>query len=106
MLTPTHYGIEQARTQFPAITARAHAGLASVITKHGKPYAAVVPVEALTAPGRQTGVLALRGTGQGLWGPRPDEAVAELRDEWADREPQKAREGQYGQGDHAARVEM
>ena len=35
------HAIEQARIQLPAITARAHAGVSSVITQHGKPCAAV-----------------------------------------------------------------
>ena len=41
------YGLEQARIQLPAIAANAHAGVASIITRHGKPYAAIVPVQDL-----------------------------------------------------------
>lgn len=82
------YGLEQARTQLPAIAANAFAGVASVITRHGKPYAAVVPIRDLhqlrTAAGNPAGILALRGTGQGLWGPSVSQAVADLRDEWGD----------------------
>lgn len=84
MSADTSYGIEQARMQLPAITAKAHAGVASVITKHGKPYAAVVPVEYLYQNKRSAGILALRGTGKGLWGKSPSKTMARLRDEWGD----------------------
>jgi prevent-host-death family protein len=78
------YGIEQARIQLPAIFAKAHAGNTSIITKHGKPYAAIVPVSELKNAKRSTGILALRGTGQGLWGRRPASAIDALRGEWGD----------------------
>ncbi len=86
MSTHTSYGLEQARIQLPAIAANAHAGNASVITKHGKPYAAIVPVQALQklrARGASaSGVLALRGSGRGLWGADVGQAISRLRDEW------------------------
>ncbi len=81
------YGLEQARIQLPAIIADAHAGVASIITRHGKPYAAVVPVQdfqKLHAADAAPGLLALRGTGRGLWGPHAGQTIAELRDEWGD----------------------
>lgn len=82
------YGLEQARIQLPSIVANAHSGVASVITRHGKPYAAVVPFKDLeqTRGARRTAssLLALRGTGQGLWGPHVGRTIAKLRDEWAD----------------------
>ncbi len=76
------YGLEQARMQLPSIVANAHAGETSVITRHGKPYAAVVPLEQARRSRPSVGVLALRGSGRGLWGPSPAHTVAELRDEW------------------------
>ena len=86
MSTNTSYGLEQARIQLPAIAANAHAGNASVITKHGKPYAAIVPVQALQKLRARTasasGVLALRGSGRGLWGADVGQAISRLRDEW------------------------
>ncbi len=88
MSTQARYGLEQARSHLPAIAAQAFAGVASVITRHGKPYAAVVSIDDLnqaqSAAAHPAGVLALRGTGQGLWGPSASKAVAELRDEWGD----------------------
>ena len=55
----------------PLIAAEAQAGYSSEITRHGKPVAMVVPVHAWqAAQGKQVasgGILALRGTGRGLW---------------------------------------
>ena len=76
------YGLEQARNQLPSIAANAHAGASSIITRHGKPYAAIVPVEAMQRKTTAQGILALRGTGRGLWGPEVNQSIRELRDEW------------------------
>ena len=82
------YGLEQARIQLPLIIANAHAGVASVITRHGKPYAAVVPLRDLEKSrgmlSAESSLLALRGTGQGLWGANIGQTITGLRDEWAD----------------------
>lgn len=82
------YGLEQARIQLPSIIAKANAGVASVITRHGKPYAAIVSIQALekssAISSAVSSVLALRGTGRGLWGPSPGQTISELRDEWGD----------------------
>jgi prevent-host-death family protein len=91
MSAPNLYGLEQARIQLPQIVSEAHAGAYSVITKHGKPYAAVVPLqelEKLQASNRPPhSLLALRGTGKGLWGRNVGQTMAALRDEWDDRDP-------------------
>ncbi len=80
------YGLEQARAQLPLIAAEAQAGYSSVITRHGKPLAVVVPVDQWqTEQGRRVqvgGILALRGTGRGLWPQGAANAVAQLRQEW------------------------
>ena len=88
-MTPhASYGLEQARIQLPHIIADAHAGIPSIITKHGKPYAAIVPLQDLentrTESEPAPGLLALRGTGRGLWGANVGQTVSELRDEWGD----------------------
>ncbi len=77
-----NYGIEQARMQLATITAKANAGVSSVITKHGKPYAAVVPIQYLQQHKRSSGILVLRGTGKGLWGKSPRKTIGALRGEW------------------------
>ena len=83
MATFTSYGLEQARTQLPHLVAEAHAGTQSIITKHGKPYAAIVPLQdAARAANRGSGVLNLRGSGAGLWGNDAAAAVDALRSEW------------------------
>jgi prevent-host-death family protein len=82
------YGLEQARAQLPHIAAEARAGHTSVITRHGEPVAAVVPVSFLRAQQggriRKGGILALRGTGRHLWPLGAGQMVADLRDEWQD----------------------
>lgn len=81
----TSLGLEQCRIKLPALAALAHAGSPSIITRHGKPYAALVSVQALekaTAKPRKKSLLTLAGTGQGLWGKSPSQTIAALRDEW------------------------
>jgi prevent-host-death family protein len=85
----SHYGLEQARAQLPLIASEAVAGYTSVITRHGKPVAVVVPVGEWQSQQQmrqaETGsILALRGTGKGLWPQGAGQAVADLRDEWQD----------------------
>lgn len=86
MSTPARYGLEQARASLPRIVSDATTGVSSVITRHGKACAAVVPVQDLerlqAARKRPHRLLALRGSGRGLWGADPSKAVADLRDEW------------------------
>jgi prevent-host-death family protein len=88
MTTAANYGLEQARIQLPTIVANAHAGIRSIITKHGKPYAAIVPLEDVQRTSNDTdavkGVLPLIGTGRGLWGSDIGQTVSEFRDEWGD----------------------
>jgi antitoxin (DNA-binding transcriptional repressor) of toxin-antitoxin stability system len=77
------FGLEQGRKQLPELAALAHSGQSSLLTKHGKPYAAIVaPDLLLKAARRKPSFLALRGTGKGMWGKSPAQHVARLRDEW------------------------
>ncbi len=79
------FGVEQARASLPALVADASAGKASVITRHGKPVAAIVPLTSLaSAAGRPaaTELLLLRGTGKRLWGTDVAGSIDALRDEW------------------------
>ncbi len=79
------FGLDEGRSKLPQLAALAHAGQASLLTRHGKPFAALVSPEVLLAVRPRATFLALRGTGLGLWGPTAAATVAELRDEWADR---------------------
>lgn len=80
------YGLELARAQLPHIAAEARAGYTSVITRHGEPVAAVVPMSFLQAQQagriRKGGIVGLRGTGRHLWPAGAGQTVADLRDEW------------------------
>lgn len=82
------YGLEIARAKLPHIAAEALAGQTSVITRHGEPIAAVVPIPLLKAQQagriRKDGVLALRGTGRDIWPMASGKFVGKLRDEWPD----------------------
>ncbi len=75
-------GAEEARTRLPDLLERAHRGVPTVITKRGKPYAVVVPVAQAQSAQPRLSVLALKGSGRGMWGPNPSRTIAELRDEW------------------------
>lgn len=74
-------GAEEARQQLPAILAAAIAGHTTIITRHGRAVAAVVPAT-LARQAKPASLLALVGTGRGLWGKDSRKAVGKLRDEW------------------------
>lgn len=74
-------GAEQARQELPAILAAAAAGHSTLITRHGRPVAAVVP-PAMAKAARPAPLTTLAGTGHGLWGAHSARTIARLRDEW------------------------
>ena len=75
-------GVEEARSQLPQLLDKAAGGEATVITRHGKPVAALVPLDTYGGPGRQQSIIPLVATGGGLWGGDGAKAVRKLRDEW------------------------
>ena len=75
-------GLEQGRKQLPQLAALANSGQSSLLTKHGKPYAAIVAPALLLKSRRKPSFLALRGTGKGMWGKSVKQHIARLRDEW------------------------
>lgn len=75
-------GLEQGRSQLPHLASLAQAGQGSLLTKHGKPYAAIVAPDMLLKSRRKPGFLALRGSGKGLWGKSAAAHISKLRDEW------------------------
>jgi prevent-host-death family protein len=75
-------GAEEARQHLPAILAEAAAGRSTLITRHGRAVAAVVPATAVKLA-RAPSLLSLAGTGRGLWGTDSRKTVARLRDEWS-----------------------
>jgi len=75
-------GAEEARRLFPSLVEGASRGKTTIITKHGKPFAAVVPVaEARSGKRAGEGFLALRGSGKGLYG-NVARHIDALRREW------------------------
>lgn len=74
-------GAEEARQQLPAILAAAAAGQSTIITRHGRAVAAVVPTGALRLR-KSASLLSLAGTGRGLWGKDSAQTIAKLHDEW------------------------
>jgi antitoxin (DNA-binding transcriptional repressor) of toxin-antitoxin stability system len=74
-------GAEEARQQLPAILADAIAGRTTIITRHGRAVAAVVPAADATLA-KPASLQSLAGTGRGLWGSDSRKVVAKLRDEW------------------------
>ncbi len=63
---PSRKGAEEARQQ-PAILADAVAGRTTIIIRHGRAVAAVVPVADARAS-QPVSLQSLAGTGRGLWG--------------------------------------
>jgi antitoxin (DNA-binding transcriptional repressor) of toxin-antitoxin stability system len=74
-------GIEQGRKTLPELASDALAGKATVLTRHGRPVAAIVPLSDL-AGRRPVRLLSLRGSGKGLWGASPAATIDALRREW------------------------
>lgn len=81
-------GAEEARQQLPSLLDRARNGVSTLVTRHGRPCAAIVPVSVLerstAAPARGPSLAALRGSGRGLWSADIGQAIAEARDEWGE----------------------
>jgi prevent-host-death family protein len=75
-------GVEETRQRLPSLLDDAHAGRPVVITKHGRPYAAIVPLDAVQEAGPRPSMMALRGSGVGLWGDDVTAWVDRLREEW------------------------
>jgi prevent-host-death family protein len=76
-------GVEEARNQLPKLIQAAEAGNATIITKRGRPIAALMPLDSCGTAPRQRSLLAIAGTGPGLWGRNSGQTIAKLRDEWS-----------------------
>ncbi len=75
-------GVEDARRNLPVLLERANRGQTVVITKRGKPFAAIVPIDQATKKDHGLSLSKLRGTGKGLWGKNAAAWVERLRKEW------------------------
>ena len=74
-------GAEEARNQLPHLIDAAEAGQSTIITRHGRPVAALVPIEAYGTTIRQQPLTPLQGSGRGLWGRSSGRTIRKLRDE-------------------------
>jgi len=76
-------GAEEARNQLPDLLEAAERGQSTIITRHGRPVAALMPIEAYGAGSAQQPLTPLEGSGRGLWGGDSSRALRRLRDEWS-----------------------
>jgi prevent-host-death family protein len=75
-------GAMDARKHFAELIDRAHRGEPTIVTRHGVPWAAIVPIEEAGPKDRVAGLVDLVGSGEGLWGDDPAETIEALRGEW------------------------
>ena len=75
-------GAEEARNQLPDLLEAAEKGRSTIITKHGRPVAALMPIDAYGAAIRQPSLIPVAGSGKGLWGKNSTRTLRKLRDEW------------------------
>jgi prevent-host-death family protein len=76
-------GVEDARNQLPALLADAERGRVTIITRHGRSVAALVPLERAARAAAQKSLAGLAGSGRGLWGRDSRKTLRRLRDEWS-----------------------
>jgi len=76
-------GAEEARNQLPDLLEAAEKGRSTIITRHGRPVAALVPIDAYGAAVRQQPLMPVAGSGRGLWGKNSTRTLRKLRDEWS-----------------------
>jgi prevent-host-death family protein len=81
MTRPQHKGAEEARNQLPLLLAAAENGRTTIITRHGRSVAALVPVHEAEVS-KQKSLITLAGSGKGLWGKDSRAALRRLREEW------------------------
>jgi hypothetical protein len=62
------HGMRLRFRELPDLLAAAEKGRATIITRHGRPVAALVPIGACGAAVRLPSLLPLKGSGRGLWG--------------------------------------
>jgi prevent-host-death family protein len=75
-------GAEEARNQLPDLLEAAEAGKSTIITRHGRPVAALVPIDEFRASDRQASLMSLAGSGRGMWGKDSTRTIRQLREEW------------------------
>jgi prevent-host-death family protein len=76
-------GVEDARRELPALLAEAEKGRTTIVTRHGRSIAAIVPIDRASARQEQKSLLPLAGSGTGLWGGASSKTLQRLREEWS-----------------------
>src|SRR4030081_2924077 len=74
-------GAEEARNQLPDLLTAAEKGRSTIITRHGRPVAALVPIEAYRAAIQQQSLMPLQGSGRGQWRKNSTATTRRLHDE-------------------------
>ena len=77
---PMTKGAEEARAHLPELLDAAERGLATIITRRGKPVATLVPMSDYRL--KQASLAPLIGAMKGYWGEDSRRAINELKDEW------------------------
>ena len=74
--------VKEVRRQLAALLAEAEKGRGTLITRHGRSIAALVPVKDV-AGSRQQALTTVAGSGKAMWGRNSASVVRRLRDEWS-----------------------
>jgi prevent-host-death family protein len=75
-------GAKEARNQLSNLLDAAARGRSTIITRHGRPVAALVPIAEHRPAARQQSLLPLAGSGRGIWNRNSVRTLRRLRDEW------------------------
>jgi prevent-host-death family protein len=75
-------GVEDARRELPTLLDAARDGASTIITRHGRPVAAIVPLDEQGRVTATRSLLPMAGSGRGLWGRNPQRSARRLRSEW------------------------
>jgi prevent-host-death family protein len=74
-------GSEVARNQFPELLDAAEEGKSTIITRHGRPIAVLVPIGEYRPVARQAPLIPLAGSGRGMWGKDSKHTIRRLRED-------------------------
>jgi prevent-host-death family protein len=75
-------GAEEARNRLAELLAAAEKGQSTIITRHGRPVAVLMPVTRDGAAMDQQPLAPWQGSGRGLWGKDSPRTLRRLRNEW------------------------
>jgi prevent-host-death family protein len=78
-----HKGSDEARNELPTLLDEAEGGRTTIITRRGRPVAALVPFAQYRTSHRQQSLLTMEGSGRGLWAKNSGSALEKMRDEWS-----------------------